>query len=176
MTFLEQPTEAPPGTCLHGGVPNPYNTTSCLCPTYWSGQYCERISCANNAIPINNQYCQCPPFTSGRYCEELACGNPATNVDFGFTHRSLVLVLNVQKSMAQPLTDLAGKIQDFVRDLFVMHERFITQFGVITYNGNGTQILKVTEDPFGFIAAVQYAAELASLQPDSTVSSYFLVS
>jgi len=162
----EQPTTSPPGTCLNAGVPNPYNTTTCLCPTYWTGQYCERLYCANNGTSVNNAFCQCPPFTSGRFCEEIACGTPATDVDFGFTHRSLVFVLNVQKTMAQPLADLAGKVQDFVRDLFAMHERFITQFGVIIYNGNFSEILKVTDDPFAFVASVQYAAEFASGQPD----------
>jgi hypothetical protein len=157
----EQPTEAPPNTCINGGVINPQNTTTCLCPAHWTGQYCQNIVCENNGTAIANTYCQCPEYTAGRFCEETSCGSPATGVNFLFTHRSLALVFNVHNTMAAPLLDIATNIQDFVRDLFIMHNLFITKFIVVTYNETMAMTIKVSDDPRSFVAAVQYAAEQA---------------
>ena len=157
-----QPTEAPPNTCVNGGVTSPTNASTCLCPAHWKGQWCQTIVCENNGTAISNTYCQCPQYTAGRFCEEVACGNPATNLNFGFIHKSLAFVLNTHQTMATPLIDLYNNVQDFVRDLYIMHNFFITKFIVVTYNENSAQLIKASDDPRAFVASIAYAADQAN--------------
>uniref|UniRef100_A0A7E4W1K2 EGF-like domain-containing protein n=1 Tax=Panagrellus redivivus TaxID=6233 RepID=A0A7E4W1K2_PANRE len=163
------PTPEPSNTCINGGVVNPLNTSSCICPQHWSGTFCDKLQCDNGGRPVNDYFCECPPGTDGRYCQLISCNTPATGLDFGFTHRSLAFVLNVHNSMAPALTNIASKVHQLVRELHIMHNQFITQYVVITYSDDATYpTVTKTDNSEHFISAVLFAAEQANSSAPAT--------
>ncbi|CAJ0579068.1 unnamed protein product, partial [Mesorhabditis spiculigera] len=167
------PTQAPPTGCINGGVPDPNNSTQCLCPPLYAGQYCQDYNCQNGGV-YTHGICQCPVGLGGTFCEEQKCLVINEYPMFTPNGRSLTFVVSTLPSMNATWQQLATGVQEFVRDIQLHNPMWFERYNLIVMNNQGAQLVSQTQRVDGFVRSVQdVAANLANYQnasnPDCSV-------
>lgn len=83
--------------CQNGGVTNPADNTTCLCPPGYTGTNCGNIICQNGGTP-NVYDCLCTDSWTGLFCEISKC--ITRDYDTPFTPNGKSLAVLVHNSLA----------------------------------------------------------------------------
>ncbi|ETN84473.1 lectin C-type domain protein [Necator americanus] len=151
-------TPAPPSICQNGGVPDPTNNSSCICPPSYSGAHCESAICQNGGTSLG-PLCECVPGTGGFFCELMACTNTNTRPHVSFDGKSMSFVLSARPTMQQAVSSIANRIIDFVRDVQDSSSQWISTWNLIVVNNVDPSLVYTGSNPNDFVSSVQNVAQ-----------------
>ncbi|KAF1747336.1 hypothetical protein GCK72_023798 [Caenorhabditis remanei] len=164
-------TPYPPNSCQNGGVTDPTNNATCICPPGFYGKYCENIQCTNGGTARGGQ-CVCPVGTAGTFCEQYMCTTINNNPDVSFDGQSIAFVISTRSTMKDSVAKIAANVQTMTRDMQIASDKWINTWILIAVNSNTSSLLVKSNRPEDFVAGVvnlsanfsNYAADETSCQ------------
>ncbi|CAI2356606.1 unnamed protein product [Caenorhabditis sp. 36 PRJEB53466] len=164
-------TPLPPNTCVNGGVADPNNNATCICPPGFDGRYCENIQCVNGGTPRGGQ-CVCPVGTAGTFCEQYMCTTFNNNPDVSFDGQSIAFVISARSTMQSAVQKIADNVQTMTRDMQQASDKWINKWILIAANSNTSFLLVNSNKAYDFVQGVidfngnftNYAADETSCQ------------
>ncbi|CAJ0609897.1 unnamed protein product [Cylicocyclus nassatus] len=154
---MTETTPAPPSACQNGGVPDPTNNSSCICPPSYSGAHCESAICQNGGTSYGT-FCECVPGTGGTFCELHACTETNSKPHVSFDGQSMSLVLSVRDTMQATLNSISDGITDFVRDVQDSSSNWIRTWNLVVVNSLNATMVYTGSNPNDFVKTVQMVA------------------
>ncbi|CAL2033060.1 unnamed protein product [Caenorhabditis brenneri] len=99
--------------CENGGTP--INATACQCPAYVGGDRCETVKCQRWGVPDKDR-CVCAPGWYDKYCGIRGC-RPPNEGNLDNSKRSIIIVFNMKKSMAEQLNSLKTNFKTMINSI-----------------------------------------------------------
>ncbi|WKY16537.1 hypothetical protein Q1695_001300 [Nippostrongylus brasiliensis] len=147
---MTETTPVPPTACQNGGVLDPTNNKSCICPPNYGGDHCESAICQNGGTSYGS-FCACLPGRGGTFCELYACTDINTRPQISFDGQSMSIVLAARPSMLAPIQALSAGITDFVRDVQDSSSSWIVTWNLVVVNNIKAFMVYTGSNPDDFV-------------------------
>ncbi|CEF62801.1 Epidermal growth factor-like domain-containing protein [Strongyloides ratti] len=137
----------PSGGCINGGT---LNNGTCICPSGYSGNYCEKPLCYNGGTSIQNQ-CKCPTNYFGKFCQYIGCDSIdyKTLSNFNrYSYNTIIFIVENTADSANMNNDLIKNIETFINT--VSQNNGAKEFVLITVDDISSQNIIVTPNPSQF--------------------------
>uniref|UniRef100_A0A0K0ERA7 EGF-like domain-containing protein n=1 Tax=Strongyloides stercoralis TaxID=6248 RepID=A0A0K0ERA7_STRER len=133
------PGPSSPKSCKNNGtlVKNNDGTSYCYCKNLFTSYDCSTRICLNNGVLLDDGTCLCNENFSGEHCEDIKCSPDSGYIPTQYINRP-IFVIRTRQSMNSYTSQIIRQIRQIARDLENVQNEWFENFGVVTFNNNGS--------------------------------------